>query len=171
MAQQLSRRDSNRFIEALMGGQRLIATFNRKRTPFRGNDRRIGQDLSQPFVVERGGHDQQLEILTQPLLHVEQQRQRQIGLQAALMKFIKDHQPHTVQLGIVLQHPGQDPFRHHFQPRRRTDAGFRAHTITHGFAGLFTEQFGQALRHIARRQPARFQQNDFPGNIALFEDL
>ncbi|MNZ51000.1 hypothetical protein D3C78_688010 [compost metagenome] len=153
-----------------MGGQRLIATFNRKRTPFRGNDRRIGQDLSQPFVVERGGHDQQLEILTQPLLHVEQQRQCQIGLQAALMEFIEDHQPHTVKLGIVLQHPGQEPFGHHFQARRRTNARFSTHTITDRFAGLFTEQFGQTLRHVTRRQPARFQQNNFPGNIALFED-
>ena len=122
-------------------------------------------------VVQRRRHDQQFQIVTQPLLHVQQQGQRQIRLQTTLMKFIKDHQLDAVQLGIALDHSCQHPFRHHFKPRLRANAALRAHPITDRFAGLLVQEFRQPLRHIACRQAARLQQDNSPLNAFMRQKL
>ena len=70
-----------------------------------------------------------------------------------------------------MQHAGQDPFGHHLKARGRANTGFGAHTVTHRLARLFTKQFRQALRHVPCGQPARLQQDNFPADSALFEDL
>ncbi|MNS57878.1 hypothetical protein D3C72_907790 [compost metagenome] len=171
MAQQLRGSDSDRLIKAQVHRQRLVAAIDGKCPPFGGDHRCIGKDLLQTWVVERRRHQQQPEIVAQPVLNIEQQRQRQIGLQAAFVEFIEDHQPHAAQFRIVLQHPGENALRHHFEARRGADAGFGAHAVADRFARLFIQQFGEALCHVAGRQPARFQQKNFSGNIPLFEDL
>ena len=91
MTQQLRRRHSHRLIKALVRRQRLIATLHRKRTPFGNNHRGIREQTLQLVVIKGSRHDQQLEVIAKPLLNVQQQRQREIGLQAAFMEFIEDH--------------------------------------------------------------------------------
>ena len=88
-----------------MGRQRQKTPLNRKRAPFGNDNRRLRQQPLQAFIVQRRRHNQQFEIVAQPLLNVEQQRQRQIRLQAAFVEFIEDRQPHAVQLRIALDHP------------------------------------------------------------------
>ncbi len=105
------------------------------------------------------------------MLHVEQQRQRQIRLQAALVEFVEDHQRHAAQLGIALQHARQDAFRHHFQSGGRPDAVLAAHAKADGGAGLLAELLRQALRHVARRQPTRLQHNNAARQIGLSQQL
>ena len=154
-----------------MGRQRLIAALDRERTPFRGDHRRIRERLPEPLVIQRRRHNQQPKVVAQPLLNVEQQRKGQIGLEAALVKFIKDHQPDAGQLRIVLQHTGENTLGDHLQPRGRSNAGFGAHPVPYRLARFFIQQFRQALRHIARRQPARLQQDNFPADAPLAQNL
>ncbi len=87
------------------------------------------------------------------------------------MELIEDHQPHAGQLGIVLQHPGQDPLGDHLQPGIRPHAGFGAHPVTHRLPRLFTQQICQPLRDITGGDPARFEQNNFAVNSPLRQDL
>ena len=129
------------------------------------------QRLLQPLIIQRRRHDEQPKIVAQPLLHVQQERQGQIRLQAALVEFIQDHQPDAGQLRIVLQHAGEDPFGHHLKPRGRPHAGFGAHAVPHRLPRFFVQQFCQALRHVACGQPARLQQDNFPADVPVFQDL
>ena len=154
-----------------MGRQRQKTPLNRKRAPFGNDNRRLRQQTLQALIIERRRHNQQLEIVAQPLLYVEQQRQRQIRLQAALVKLIEDRQPHAAQLRIALDHPRQNAFRHHFEARVRPDAGLRAHAIAHGLAGLLSQQFRQPLRHVTRGQPPRLQQDYASVDVTFGEDL
>ncbi|MNC37342.1 hypothetical protein D3C75_859010 [compost metagenome] len=87
------------------------------------------------------------------------------------MEFIEDHQPYAGQLGIVLQHAGEDPLGHHLQPGIRPDAGFGPHPVADRLARLLAQQLGKTLRHVARRQPAWLQQNDFAVDRPLGQDL
>ena len=136
LGQQPLHRRRYAIFQPLMAGQRLIQTLNREAAPLGHHYRRFRQHLRQASVVQGGRHDQQFQIVAQPLLHVEQQRQRQIGLQAAFVELIEDHQRHTLQFGVLLQHAGENAFRHHFQPGLRPAFTFGAHAVAHGLAGF-----------------------------------
>ncbi|MNG98897.1 hypothetical protein D3C79_580560 [compost metagenome] len=75
-----------------MAGQGLILALYREAAPGRYHRRCLWQQLRQTGIIQRRRHDQQFQIVAQPLLYVQQQRQRQIGLQAALVEFVEDHQ-------------------------------------------------------------------------------
>ena len=87
------------------------------------------------------------------------------------MELIEDHQPCAVKLGILLQHPGEDPLGDHLQPGAGPHAGLGAHPVADRLAGLFPQQLRQALRHVAGREPARFEQDDFAVDRPLRQDL
>ena len=87
------------------------------------------------------------------------------------MELIQDHQPDAGQLRIVLQHAGKNAFGDHFEARARPHAGLGTHPVTYRFARLFVQQLRQTLRHVARGQPARLQQDNFPADVSVFQDL
>lgn len=76
MAQEFCRRYRYRFSKTQMRRQRLISSINGKSAAFRNDRRRIRQHLLQTPVVQSGRNDQYFQIVTQPLLHIQQQRQR-----------------------------------------------------------------------------------------------
>ncbi len=158
-------------LQPLMAGQRLIQTLNREAAPLGHHHRRFRQQLRQASVVQGGRHDQQFQIVTQPLLHIEQQRQRQIGLQAAFVELIEDHQRHALQFGVLLQHAGENAFRHHFQPGLRPAFTFGAHAVAHGLAGFLPQLLRQAIGDVFRRQPPRLQHDNAPRQPGLSQDL
>ncbi len=137
--QQLGGRRGHGLIKASMAGQRLIAAIHRVRTPLRSDNRRVRQQTLETVVIQRRRHNKELEIVAQPLLHVQQQRQSQIGLQATLVELIEDHQSNVGQLGIALDHAGQDPLGDHLQARRCADAGLTAHPVAHRLTGLLAQ--------------------------------
>ncbi|MNP80266.1 hypothetical protein D3C76_1783070 [compost metagenome] len=80
LSQQTLHRRGNAILQPLMAWQRLVLPVNRVATPFRHHHRRLRQQLRQPRIIQRRRHDQQFQIVTQPLLHIQQQGQGQIGL-------------------------------------------------------------------------------------------
>ncbi|CCJ75208.1 putative periplasmic protein kinase ArgK and related GTPases of G3E family [Cronobacter muytjensii 530] len=102
LAQQPAHRLRHGLIKTLMRRQRLIATFYREAAPFGDDRRRLRQQRLEAVIVECRGHDKEPEILTQPLLDVEQQRQREIRLQAALVELIENDQRYAGQLRVTL---------------------------------------------------------------------
>jgi hypothetical protein len=93
-------------------------------------------------------------------LHFAAQRQRQIGLQAALVKLVEDHQADAVERGVLLQPARQDALGHDLDARLWPDALFKAHAIAHGLARAFVAQRRHALGNCARRQTPRFEHHD-----------
>jgi hypothetical protein len=54
------------------------------------DDGGIAQMRRDPGGIERGGHDQDLQIVAKPPLDVERQRQAQIGIERAFVEFVED---------------------------------------------------------------------------------
>lgn len=75
-----------------MASQQWVLAINRKTAPCGDHDRCCWQQLHQPGVIQGRLHDQQFQIIAQPLLYIEQQRQRQISLWAEFMELVEDHQ-------------------------------------------------------------------------------
>ena len=77
------------------------------------------------------------------------------------MKLVEDHQPHTWQLGIILQHALQDALGDDFNTHSGADLAFQANAI----ANLLPYRLAQKLRQPFSRRPGRppawLQQNDF----------
>src|SRR5690606_39919782 len=64
--------------------------------------------------------------VAQQLAAIEGKRQRQIGIQAALVEFIEDHQPDALQRRVVLQAAGKNALGDHLDARTRTDLAVQA---------------------------------------------
>ena len=120
----------------------------------------IGQQGGKIQPLEGRGHHQQLEIGPQRAARFDAQRQRQIGMQAALVKLIEDQQLDPGKLGIALQHAGQDPFGDYLQPGIRADPALTADPIANLLPHRLAQLFGQKAGDVARRQATRLQHDD-----------
>jgi hypothetical protein len=68
------------------------ARLDRKGAALGGDDRRIPHQGRHRGGVQRGRHHQKPQVGPQRPAHLQAQRQPQIGIQAALVEFVKDHQ-------------------------------------------------------------------------------
>ena len=109
-------------------------------------------------------------IVAKQLPAIEAQGQREVGVEAAFVKFVEDQQAHAFQCRVVLQAPGEDAFGDHFDASVGADLAVEPNAITHGFADFLAQFTGQALRCRTRRQPARLEHQDgLPGQPRLVE--
>ena len=104
---------------------------------FAGDNRCMVQQTRDRRAVQRGGHDQKLEVIAQPTLAVETQRQRQIGVQVTLVEFVEDHQPHAFECRIVLQATREDAFGQHLDARGLRDFALETDAVTDCLADSF----------------------------------
>ena len=68
-----------------------IAGLDRKGAAFGGDYRGLAEERGDAGAVDRRRHDEEPQILAQPLLHVARQRQAEIGIERALVEFIEEH--------------------------------------------------------------------------------
>ena len=113
--------------------------------------------------IEGGGHDHDPQVLPQIGAHIQRQSQPQIRMDVPFVKFVKNDQPRLRQLRIMLDHAGQDRFRHHLDPGLAGDFRFRSGAVT----DFSAHRTPQQLRHPSRRcpggDPPRLQHDDlFP---------
>ena len=88
------------------------------------------------------------------------QRQRQVGLQRALVHLVQDHHRDAVQPGVGLQPPDQQPLGDHLDPRRRRNRRIQPRAEADHAADRLAEQRRHPRRRRAGRQPAGFQHQD-----------
>ncbi|GJM77235.1 hypothetical protein HMSSN036_94510 [Paenibacillus macerans] len=122
------------------------------------NDRRIPKQPRDRLRVQRRRHDQKPQIIAQQLAALQRQRQPQIGVQAALVEFVKNDESRPQQRRVLLQQPGQNPFRHNGNPRFARHAALPAHPVAHRFADPFAQLRGHIHGGGTGRETARFQQ-------------
>ena len=91
-------------IRAPQGCRCAIANIHRILTALAGNNRSVIQQTADALCIKRRRHDQQPQrrIIPQVLLGLYAERQTQIGIQAALVKFVEDHHADTRQLRVIL---------------------------------------------------------------------
>ncbi len=145
---------------------------HREHAPFAAQDRRVVQQAGQTLAFQGRGHQQDLQrlLFAKQLPAIEAQGQRQIGVKAALVKFIENQQPNAFQCRIVLQATGEDAFGDHFNARMRPHLAVEANPVADGFTDLFPEFAGQPLGRRPCRQASGFEHEDgLPGQPGLVQ--
>jgi hypothetical protein len=82
----------------------------------RGDDRRIPHQGGHRGRIQRCRHHQKCKVGPQRAAHLKAKRKAKVGVQAAFVEFVEDHQSHPGKFGVGLDHPCQDAFGHHFDP-------------------------------------------------------
>ncbi len=140
--------------------------------PFTAQDRCVVEQPGQTLAFQRGRHQQNFQRLfsSKQLTTVQTQGQRQIGVEAALVKFVENQQTHAFQRRVVLQAASENAFGDHFDACVGADLAVEANAITDGFTDLLAQFAGQSLSSGARGQAARLKhQNGLPAQPRFVE--
>ncbi len=139
-----------------------IARLDRKGAAFAFDHGRAVEQLRDPRAVKRRRHHENPQVFAQTPLRVERQRQPEIGIERALVKFVEQHGGDAVQFRIVENQPGENALGDHLDPGRARHLRAEADAIAHRLAHPLAERLRHALGGGARRDPARFQHDDLP---------
>ena len=139
-----------------------VADIDGEGFPGRGNDRRAAEKRGNGPGVQRRRHDEERQVLAQGASGVEAERERQVGVEAALVKFIEDDEGHAFEPRIRLQASGENPLGDDLDPRRRRDPPLETDRVADGAPHLLAERAGHPARSRDRRQTPRLQHHDAP---------
>ena len=111
------------------------------------------------FGIECGGHDEEGQVVSQ-VDQFAQHRERQVGLEAALVHLVQHDRVDTGELRIV-QPPAQDhPGRRELDLRVPARAAVAAHGVADGPAHFLARQVRQPVGRGAGRDPAGLRDED-----------
>ena len=140
----------------------FVRDFDREQPTFAGDDRSVSQKLRHRFDAERRRHHDHFEIGPHCLLNSADHAQRQIGVEAPLVKFIEDHHRDRIQKRIVLQHPHERPFGHDQDARPLTPLPIKSHLIADFVAELSASFKRHAPSGGPRGDSSRFEHDHTP---------
>ena len=106
-----------------------VDDVDREHASRHAQDRRAVEKARDRFGVERGAHDDQQQILAQALAHLAQHRERQVGVDGALVKLVEHHAADAGELGIAEELAREDALGDDAQARARGDAVLEAHLV------------------------------------------
>ncbi len=76
------------------------------------------------------------------------------------MKFIEDHDAHTLQCRIALKHARQNAFGDHFDARIARHARIHPHPVADSATHTLAERLRHSGRHGARGEASRLEHED-----------
>ena len=165
------RRDGIRHLplQRRIGLAAEITGLDRKGAALAGDNRRVAEQFGDPRAIERRRHHQDAQILAQAGLGVARQRQAQIRIERALVKFVEQHGGDAVEFGVVENLPREDALGHDFDPGGARNLRAETNAIADGLAGAFAERLRHPFGAGAGRDPARLQHDDLfalqPGRV------
>ncbi len=139
-----------------------IAGLDRKGAAFAGDDGRIPQQSGDPRTIERRRHHENAQILTQANLSVARQRQAEIGVERALVKFVEQDRGDARQFRIIENLACKNAFGDDFDPGGARNLRAEAHAVADSLADTLPDGFGHPFGAGAGRDPARLQHHNFP---------
>ncbi|MNQ64002.1 hypothetical protein D3C85_784040 [compost metagenome] len=148
------------------------ALLHRVHAALAAHHRSAIQQARQALALQGGGHQQDLQrrLVAQQRPAVEAKGQGQVGVEAALVEFVEDHQADAFQRRVFLQAAGEDAFGDYLDARARADFRLQTNAVTDPFADLLAQLAGQALGGGAGGQAPRFQHQDgLPGQPGFVE--
>ena len=81
-------------------------------------------------------------------------------MQAALVELVENETPYPAQLGIVLQHAGEDALRDDDNARRGSDAAVEAHPVADGPPHVFPQKRSHVAGGVARGHAPGLKHDD-----------
>ena len=92
---------------------------------------------------------------------LEREREAEVGLQRALVELVEDHAADAGEVGVGLEHPGQDALGHHLDAAARHRLA--ADAVADAAPDRLAEAFGQPLGGGAGGDAARLEHQDAAG--------
>jgi len=128
--------------------------------PFRPDHRSAAHQRRDRLGRERGRHDQQAQIGPERVAQLERERETEVRVQGPFVELVEDDAADARQLGIGLDHPGQDALGHHLDARRGGDLRVAPDPVADRAPDRLAQGLGHALGAGAGGQPARLQHQD-----------
>ena len=116
-------------------------------------------------AVERRRHDDEAQILAQPRLRVERERETEIGIERALVEFVEDHGRDIGERWILEDEAREHALGHDLETGVARDARTEPHAKPDSFADILAEPCRHAARRGARREPARLEEKNAPALV------
>ncbi len=138
----------------------LMADFDGMRTAGTFDDRRAARQSRYRLCLQRCRHDEDLEVVPQRLLHVERQREAEIGVERALVKFVEDDSADTAKFRVIHDHPREHAFGHEKNAGPRRGPAFEPHAIPDRLARLLAKLSGHERGGGACGDAAGLQHHD-----------
>ncbi len=137
-----------------------VARLHREHPPLGAHDGRAAEQPGHRRAVEGGGHDEDAQVVAQDPPGLEGQGEAEVGVDAALVELVEDHEPHPLQPRVVVQAAGEDPLGHDLDAGPRADVRFAAHPEADGFSRRLAQRAGHEPGRGARREPPRLEHHD-----------
>jgi hypothetical protein len=115
------------------------------------------QDLGEPARVRGGRGGQHPQVRPQGGAYLDQEGQRQVGVQVAFVAFVDHHHRGTGEFRIALQAADQDAGGDHLDDGPRRDLAVAADGVADPLADPLVQQVGHAPGRGAGRDPAGFR--------------
>ncbi len=122
-----------------------ITNVDRKTAALTDNDGWIAEKTGDPLDIQCRRHDEKPQVVAKRRLHVECERQAEIRIERTFMEFVEDHAGDPGKFGILQNHPRENAFRHHFDPRSCRHSIVESHPVANPLAHRFADQ----RRHAA----------------------
>ena len=140
------------------GGPVEPAGLDRMGAALGGQDRRVVHQGGDGGGVEGGRHHHEAQVRTQRGAHLQREREPEVGLQPALVELVEDDAADAGQVGIGLQHPGEDAFGDDLDAA--AGDALAADAVADAAPRALAEVLGQPLGGGAGGDPARLQHQD-----------
>jgi hypothetical protein len=132
---------------------RQVARLDGKGAALGGDHRRVAQQPRDGARIERGRHHQQAQVVAQVRLHVEREREPEVGHEAALVELVEDDEADVLERGVGLQHAGEHALGDDGQARVAGNLRLEPRAVADAPADGLAEQ--RAMRVATARAASR----------------
>ncbi|GAA3334921.1 hypothetical protein GCM10020358_01170 [Amorphoplanes nipponensis] len=110
--------------------------LHREQRGLRLHHRGVAQHLGQALRLGRRGGGQQAQVGAQGGADLDEERQRQVGVEVTFVALVEDHHGGAGQLRVAVQAADQHAGGHHLDPGTGRDAPVAAYGVAHPLADL-----------------------------------
>jgi hypothetical protein len=158
--EQVDRRVRDGALERLAAPQCDLLDVDRKGATRRGEDRRAAEKPRDRLGLERRRHHDDPEVGPRVAPDPFDQREREIGVEAALVELVEEDQADIFEERVVLEHAHQDPLRDDEQPGARAGSPLEADLVADLVAEPHAALGAIAARAARAGEPPRLEDDD-----------
>ena len=137
---------------------------------FGPDDRAWRKKFGNMVGIQRGRHDQYLQVGAQGLLGFEAEGEAGVGLKGALVELVEDDAGNAGKLRVADEAAGEDTLGYDLHAGLAAHAAFKAHAVAYALACAFAELGGHVAGGGTGGKAARLQHEDSPFHVLHEEE-